>query len=156
MRSAAEGDHLLAWGCLGAKLSWCRLPLVNGQSCVVASRLNCIPAYARHPQAHASFPTGGRLRNRGRLFNLAVATGGPAAVAGPGRRRAVGALRHRGDAAGAELRQDLRRVWGVFILMSVAWAQYFDGFRPDQPDVIGGLVVLVGVGIMLFWPRGVG
>lgn len=42
----------------------------------------------------------------------------------------------------------------VFILMSIAWAQYFDGFRPDRLDLIGGLVVLVGVGIMLFWPRG--
>lgn len=42
----------------------------------------------------------------------------------------------------------------VFILMSIAWAQYFDGFRPDRLDVIGGFVVLVGVGIILFWPRG--
>ena len=43
---------------------------------------------------------------------------------------------------------------GVFIVMSIAWAWYFDGFRPDRFDVIGGVVCFVGIGIVLFWPRG--
>ena len=42
---------------------------------------------------------------------------------------------------------------GVFIVMSIAWAWYFDGFRPDRFDVIGGIVCFMGIGIILFWPR---
>ncbi|HEX8656837.1 MAG TPA: YnfA family protein [Hymenobacter sp.] len=41
----------------------------------------------------------------------------------------------------------------IFILMSVAWAWCFDGFKPDRFDMIGGLVVLAGIGIILLWPR---
>ena len=42
----------------------------------------------------------------------------------------------------------------IFIVMSLAWAQYFDQFRPDKFDVIGGAITLLGVGVILFWPRG--
>jgi small multidrug resistance family-3 protein len=42
---------------------------------------------------------------------------------------------------------------GVFIVMSIAWAWYFDGFRPDRLDIIGGAVCFMGIGIILFWPR---
>ena len=42
---------------------------------------------------------------------------------------------------------------GIFVVMSIAWAWYFDGFRPDRFDVIGGVVCFVGIGIILFWPR---
>ena len=41
----------------------------------------------------------------------------------------------------------------LFIVLSIAWAWYFDGFRPDRFDVMGGLIVLVGVGVILGWPR---
>ena len=41
----------------------------------------------------------------------------------------------------------------VFIVMSIAWAWYFDGFRPDRPDLIGGAICFLGIGIILFWPR---
>lgn len=41
----------------------------------------------------------------------------------------------------------------VFIVMSIAWAWYFDGFRPDKLDIIGGVICFVGIGIILFWPR---
>jgi small multidrug resistance family-3 protein len=42
---------------------------------------------------------------------------------------------------------------GIFILMSIGWAWYFDGFRPDRFDVLGGAIMLFGLGIVLFWPR---
>jgi small multidrug resistance family-3 protein len=42
---------------------------------------------------------------------------------------------------------------GVFVVMSIAWAWYVDGFKPDRFDIIGGLVCFAGIGIILFWPR---
>jgi small multidrug resistance family-3 protein len=42
---------------------------------------------------------------------------------------------------------------GIFIIMSIAWAWYFDGFRPDRYDVAGGLLMLAGIAVVLFWPR---
>ena len=42
---------------------------------------------------------------------------------------------------------------GIFVVMSIAWAWYFDGFRPDRFDVVGGVICFVGIAIILFWPR---
>ena len=42
---------------------------------------------------------------------------------------------------------------GVFVVMSIAWAWYFDGFRPDRFDVLGGTVIMLGLAVILFWPR---
>ena len=42
---------------------------------------------------------------------------------------------------------------GIFVVMAIAWAWYFDGFQPDRFDVLGGLVCFAGIGIILFWPR---
>jgi len=42
---------------------------------------------------------------------------------------------------------------GVFIVMSIAWAWYFDGLRPDRFDIIGGVICFAGIAIILFWPR---
>lgn len=41
----------------------------------------------------------------------------------------------------------------IFILMSIAWAWHFDGFKPDRLDIIGGIIVMAGVSVILFWPR---
>jgi small multidrug resistance family-3 protein len=43
---------------------------------------------------------------------------------------------------------------GIFIIMSMAWGYYMDNFRPDRLDVIGVIVVLVGVYIIFYAPRG--
>jgi small multidrug resistance family-3 protein len=43
---------------------------------------------------------------------------------------------------------------GVFIIMSLAWAGVFDGFRPDRWDVLGAAICLAGVGVIYFGPRG--
>jgi small multidrug resistance family-3 protein len=42
---------------------------------------------------------------------------------------------------------------GFFIVLSFIWASIFDGFVPDKGDLIGGLISLVGVLVILFWPR---
>ena len=42
---------------------------------------------------------------------------------------------------------------GVFVVLSLLWGWWIDGHRPDAPDVTGGLIYLVGVGIIMYWPR---
>jgi len=43
---------------------------------------------------------------------------------------------------------------GVFVAGSLVWGMVFDGFRPDRWDVLGAAVCLVGVGIIMYAPRG--
>lgn len=43
---------------------------------------------------------------------------------------------------------------GVFVAGSLAWGMALDGFRPDRWDYIGALVCLIGVGIIMYVPRG--
>lgn len=42
---------------------------------------------------------------------------------------------------------------GVFIVGSMAWGIAFDGFRPDRFDVIGVAICLIGVAVIMYWPR---
>lgn len=42
---------------------------------------------------------------------------------------------------------------GFFICLSLLWGWYFDGNRPDRADVIGCLIALVGVCVIMYWPR---
>ena len=42
---------------------------------------------------------------------------------------------------------------GVFIFGSLAWGMVFDGFRPDQYDISGAIVCLVGVAVIMYAPR---
>ena len=42
---------------------------------------------------------------------------------------------------------------GFFIVLSLLWGWYFDGDRPDHADTIGGLIALIGVCVMMYWPR---
>ena len=42
---------------------------------------------------------------------------------------------------------------GVFIVLSLAWAALFDGFRPDRWDLVGSAFALLGVTVMLWAPR---
>lgn len=45
---------------------------------------------------------------------------------------------------------------GIYILASLGWLWSVEGLRPDRWDVIGAAVCLVGAGIILLGPRGVG
>ena len=42
---------------------------------------------------------------------------------------------------------------GFFIALSLLWGWYFDGNRPDRVDVVGAAVALIGVCVMMYWPR---
>lgn len=42
---------------------------------------------------------------------------------------------------------------GVFIVMALLWGWRIDGNRPDRPDLIGVSLALIGVAIMMYWPR---
>lgn len=42
---------------------------------------------------------------------------------------------------------------GVFVAGSLVWGMVFDGFRPDRADVLGALICLIGVGVIMYWPR---
>jgi small multidrug resistance family-3 protein len=42
---------------------------------------------------------------------------------------------------------------GVFVVLSILWGWLIDKKNPDIFDLIGGLVCLVGVVIIMWWPR---
>jgi small multidrug resistance family-3 protein len=42
---------------------------------------------------------------------------------------------------------------GVFIVLSILWGWKVDRIAPDRFDVIGGIVALLGVAIIMYWPR---
>lgn len=42
---------------------------------------------------------------------------------------------------------------GVFVVLSILWGWGVDKVTPDKFDIIGGLVCLVGVLIIMYWPR---
>lgn len=39
------------------------------------------------------------------------------------------------------------------VAVRVLWGWFFDGTRPDKPDMIGGAIALLGVLVMMYWPR---
>jgi len=42
---------------------------------------------------------------------------------------------------------------GVFIVIAMLWGWQIDKIAPDRFDVIGALVALIGVFIIMYWPR---
>lgn len=42
---------------------------------------------------------------------------------------------------------------GVFIVLSILWGWQVDKVRPDQFDLIGALIALIGVLIIMYSPR---
>ncbi len=42
---------------------------------------------------------------------------------------------------------------GIFIAGSLAWAAVADGYRPGWQDYTGAAICLVGVAIIMYWPR---
>jgi small multidrug resistance family-3 protein len=42
---------------------------------------------------------------------------------------------------------------GFFIVLSLLWGWILDANIPDRFDVVGAAVSLIGVSIMMYWPR---
>ena len=42
---------------------------------------------------------------------------------------------------------------GIFIVMSVFWGWLIDGKQPDNYDIIGAIIAVVGVLIIFYYPR---
>lgn len=42
---------------------------------------------------------------------------------------------------------------GVFIILSLLWGWQIDGKTPDPFDVLGGVICLIGVTVIMYWPR---
>jgi len=43
---------------------------------------------------------------------------------------------------------------GMFVVLSIFWAMFFDGFHPDRWDLVGAVVIISGVLVMGLAPRG--
>jgi small multidrug resistance family-3 protein len=42
---------------------------------------------------------------------------------------------------------------GIFIVMAMLWGWQVDKIKPDRFDLIGSLIALIGVCIIMYWPR---
>ncbi len=42
---------------------------------------------------------------------------------------------------------------GWFVVLSLLWGWAVDRIAPDRFDVAGGLICLIGVGVIMYWPR---
>ena len=42
---------------------------------------------------------------------------------------------------------------GIFVIASIVWGYWIDKKKPDRFEIIGSVIVLVGVAIMFYFPR---
>lgn len=42
---------------------------------------------------------------------------------------------------------------GIFIVLSILWGWLIDGVAPDRFDLMGGIISLIGVFMIMYWPR---
>ncbi len=42
---------------------------------------------------------------------------------------------------------------GIFIVLSILWGWQIDKITPDKFDLIGGFIALIGVTVIMYWPR---
>lgn len=43
---------------------------------------------------------------------------------------------------------------GIFIVLSILWGWKIDNILPDKFDLIGGVIALIGVLVIMYYPRG--
>ncbi|GBE39949.1 hypothetical protein BMS3Bbin08_02584 [bacterium BMS3Bbin08] len=44
---------------------------------------------------------------------------------------------------------------GIFVVLSILWGWKIDKITPDRYDLIGGLICLLGVSVIMYWPRNI-
>ena len=42
---------------------------------------------------------------------------------------------------------------GIFIISSILWGYWVDKKKPDRYEILGSMIVLVGVAVMFYFPR---
>ena len=42
---------------------------------------------------------------------------------------------------------------GIFVIVSIIWGFWIDNKKPDRFEIIGSVIVLIGVAIMFYFPR---
>ena len=42
---------------------------------------------------------------------------------------------------------------GVFVVLSLLWGWWFDSRRPDAADAAGAALCMIGVAVIMYWPR---
>jgi len=42
---------------------------------------------------------------------------------------------------------------GIFVVLSILWGWQIDKIAPDRFDLIGGMICLIGVSVIMYWPR---
>ncbi|MEN6292483.1 MAG: YnfA family protein [Methanobacterium sp.] len=42
---------------------------------------------------------------------------------------------------------------GIFIAMAIIWGWQVDKVTPDRFDIIGGIICLLGMAMIMYWPR---
>ena len=42
---------------------------------------------------------------------------------------------------------------GIFVLVSILWGYWIDKKKPDKFEIIGSVIVLIGVAVMFYFPR---
>ena len=42
---------------------------------------------------------------------------------------------------------------GIFIILSIVWGYWIDRKKPDRFEIIGSMIVLLGVIVMFYFPR---
>jgi small multidrug resistance family-3 protein len=42
---------------------------------------------------------------------------------------------------------------GIFIISSILWGYWIDKKKPDKFEILGSIIVLIGVAVMFYFPR---
>ena len=42
---------------------------------------------------------------------------------------------------------------GIFVVLPILWGWQIDGVAPDRFDQLGGLICLIGVCVIMYWPK---
>jgi small multidrug resistance family-3 protein len=42
---------------------------------------------------------------------------------------------------------------GIFVVSSIVWGYWIDKKKPDKFEIVGSMIVLVGVAVMFYFPR---